>query len=316
MPAIEVQRLQKAYGRHIALRGIDFRIDEGEVVGFLGPNGAGKSTAMKILTGFLAPSGGRAAVMGHDVLCEPIEARRQLGYLPENAPIYPDMRVRDYLDYTARIRGLGRGSRAAAIARVSEQCGITDRLEQTVGSLSKGYRQRVGLAQALLHEPRILILDEPTTGLDPNQIVDIRNLIRDIGRKRTVLLSTHILSEVQATCDRVLIIHRGEIVADGATDQVTSLTGGHGRIVHVTFAPGKVAPSHAQVAEAVSRIEGVEAVLPVEAADPRHHAFQVEARRDVRADLFRLAVEQQWLLVELAREKTTLEEVFRRLTRE
>lgn len=313
MPAIEVATLHKSYGAHVALRGIDFSIDEGEVVGFLGPNGAGKSTAMKILTGFLAPSSGRAAIQGFDVLSDPIEGQRRIGYLPENAPIYPDMRVGDYLDYVGRIRGLGRAGRTTAIERVAGECGITERLGQKVGALSKGYRQRTGLAQALLHSPPILVLDEPTTGLDPNQIVEIRNLIREIGRHKTVLLSTHILSEVQATCDRVIIINRGEIVADGATDEVTARTRG-GNLLRVTYAAGRVAPRFEAVQAAIAAVPGVERASRIEAADPAHHAFEVLAKDDVRAALFHLAVEQGIVMVELSPERTNLEEVFRRLT--
>jgi ABC-2 type transport system ATP-binding protein len=311
--AIEVADLHKSYGSFVALRGISFQISEGEVVGFLGPNGAGKSTAMKVLTGFLAPSAGRAAIQGHETLADPIEAQRRVGYLPENAPIYPDMRVGDYLRYIGEIRGLGKAELARAIERVAQECGIDERLGQTVGSLSKGYRQRVGLAQALLHSPPILILDEPTTGLDPNQIVEIRNLIREIGRRRTVILSTHILSEVQATCDRVIIINKGAIVADGATDDVTARTRG-GLMLQVVFGAGKVEASPEAVLQAVQAIPGVDRARMMEAADPDTHAFEVLASEDVRAALFQLAVDRGLVLLELAREKSNLEEVFRRLT--
>jgi len=313
MPAIAVQDLRKRYGDLDALKGISFSVDEGEVVGFLGPNGAGKSTVMKILTGFIAPSGGSASIQGHDVLTESLSARRQLGYLPENAPLYTDMRVGDYLDYVGRIRGLGTAERARAIEKVAEQCGIAARMGQQTGQLSKGYRQRVGLAQALLHSPSILILDEPTTGLDPNQIVEIRNLIREIGRKRTVLLSTHILSEVQATCDRVLIIHQGRIVADGATSELTAREQG-GSMVQVTFAPGNVALGRAAIADAVRALPGVARVADIEAEDPAWFAFEVLADRDLRETIFSLAVDRGLRLVELGRERTNLEEVFRRLT--
>ena len=313
MAAIEVQQLEKHYGEHRALKGIDFKVDDGEVVGFLGPNGAGKSTAMKIITGYLAPTAGRALVRGIDVLDDPIEAQRRIGYLPEHAPVYLDMRVRDYLQYIGRVRNLGRSELVRAIERVAEQCGIRPRLGQQVGDLSKGYRQRVGLAQALLHSPEILILDEPTTGLDPNQIVEIRNLIREIGRQKTVILSTHILSEVQATCDRVIIINRGQLVADGATDEVTARTQG-GQLLHVLLAPGRVDPTAAAVRAQLATIPGVDRVTPVEAADRRHHAFELLARTDVRRAVFAMAVDQGLDLLELAPEKTNLEEVFRRLT--
>jgi len=313
MSAIEVTDLHKSYGSHVALRGISFTVSEGEVVGFLGPNGAGKSTAMKIITGYLSPSSGVARVMGHETLVDPIEARRSIGYLPENAPIYPDMRVRDYLDYIGRVRGLGTAERTRAIERVAEQCGIPDRLGQRVGALSKGYRQRVGLAQAMLHEPPILILDEPTTGLDPNQIVEIRNLIRDIGRKRTVILSTHILSEVQATCDRVVIINKGTLVADGTTDAVTARTRG-GQLLQLLLTPGSVDPGAEAVLRAVQEIDGVASVRVVTAAGPDQYAFEVLADADVRRAVFRMAVQQGLELLELAPERTNLEEVFRRLT--
>ncbi|MEL6348349.1 MAG: ATP-binding cassette domain-containing protein [Myxococcota bacterium] len=313
MAAIELRELHKSYGTHVALRGISFTVDEGEVVGFLGPNGAGKSTAMKILTGYLAPSNGQAFIHGTDVLADPITAQRKIGYLPENAPIYSDMRVHDYLDYIGRLRELGRAERSRAIERVARQCAITDRLQQSVSELSKGYRQRVGLAQALLHSPSILILDEPTTGLDPNQIVEIRNLIREIGRQKTVILSTHILSEVQATCDRVVIIHRGTLVADGATDDVITRTQG-GLLLQVSYAPGTVAPPRETVETLLGQLEGVERVLPQREADPSLFSYEILARTDVRADLFRLAVDQGLVLLELSREKTDLEEVFRRLT--
>lgn len=312
-PALEVRDLHKSYGSHVALRGISFAINDGEVVGFLGPNGAGKSTAMKILTGFLAPSAGQALVRGVETLKEPITAQAHLGYLPENAPIYPDMRVRDYLRYIGRIRGLGRAELARAIERVSLETGIDERLGQQIGNLSKGYRQRVGLAQALLHSPPILILDEPTTGLDPNQIVEIRNLIREIGRKRTVVLSTHILSEVQATCDRVIIINKGTLVADGATDTVTASTRG-GVLLTVVLGPGSVASDTARVQADLEAISGIERVTPQEGADPETYAFEVLAETDVRRAIFDMAVSRGLVLLELAREKSNLEEVFRRLT--
>lgn len=314
MSAIEVRELRKSYGNHVALRGISFSVEHGEVVGFLGPNGAGKSTAMKILTGFLTPSGGQAAIEGHDVLDEPIEARAKIGYLPESAPLYTEMRVGDYLDFVGRVRGLGSAERATAIERAAGLCGVTDRMDQAIGTLSKGYRQRTGLAQALLHDPSILILDEPTTGLDPNQIVDIRNLIREIGRKKTVLLSTHILSEVQATCDRVIIVNKGEIVADGPTGEVTLRDQG-GRLMRVTYAPGKVAPRREAVVQAVEALADVERVRTLEDEDPAHMALEILARTDLRPALFQLAVDQGLVLLELTLERSNLEEVFRRLTR-
>ncbi len=313
MAAIEVDELHKHYGAVHALQGLSFRVQRGEVVGFLGPNGAGKSTAMKILTGFLAPSAGRARIEGFDVLEQPIEARRRMGYLPENAPLYPEMRVGDYLDFIGRVRQLPTFERARAVEKAAERCGIQDRLGQPIGELSKGYRQRTGLAQAMLHDPPILILDEPTTGLDPNQIVEIRNLIRELGRTRTVLLSTHILSEVQATCDRVIILHQGQRVADGPTAEVTTRQQG-GQLVQVCFAPGGVALDAGTLERAIQGLPGVQAVRPIQAERAEWHAFEVLAGQDPRVALFRLAVERGVQLVELQRERTNLEEVFRRLT--
>ncbi len=313
MSAIEVHDLEKHYGEHRALKGISFTVDEGEVLGFLGPNGAGKSTAMKILTGYIAPTAGRAMVGGFEVLADPIAAQRAIGYLPEHAPVYLDMRVRDYLNYIGNVRNLGKNELARAIDRVAAQCGIEPRLGQQVGDLSKGYRQRVGLAQALLHSPRILILDEPTTGLDPNQIVEIRNLIREIGRQKTVILSTHILSEVQATCDRVIIINRGELVADGATEEVTARTQG-GQLLNVVLAAGRVAPDAEVVHSGLRALPGVDRVKKVEATDRKHHAYEILSSRDIRQDVFTYAVDQGLILLELAPERTNLEEVFRRLT--
>jgi len=321
MPAIEVEDLHKNYGKHAALKGINFSVEEGEVVGLLGPNGAGKSTAMKILTGFLSPTAGRVVVHGHDVLGAPVNARKQIGYLPENAPIYRDMRVRDFLNFIGRVRGMGIAERGAAIDRVGERCGISDRMGQPVSDLSKGYRQRVGLAQALIHGPRLLILDEPTTGLDPNQIVEIRNLIREIGQTRTVVLSTHILSEVQATCDRVVIINRGELVADGSNEEITARTRG-GQMVRVVFGPGNVAPSRDDLQSAMEALPNVDWVRSVETTQPQHYAFEVLSKQpepgeeafDIRPHLFSMAVEQGLILFELTQEGTNLEEVFRRLT--
>jgi ABC-2 type transport system ATP-binding protein len=309
---IDVQGLGKRYGTFDALRGVSFRIDAGEIVGFLGPNGAGKTTTMKILTGFIAPSSGSATVAGFDVVEQSLEVRRRLGYLPESAPLYLEMRVVDYLDFIGRVRGMPQAERVTAIERAAGECDIEDRLHQPIGTLSKGYRQRVGLAQALLHQPQILILDEPTSGLDPNQILSIRNLVRRIGRSRTVILSTHILQEVQATCDRVLILNRGEIVADAPTEQIQSEHAG-GTLTRVVYGAGTVRLGTPALR---AKIEAVDAVHRVteQAAEGDLQSFEVLAGRDVRADLFQLAVREGLQLYELVKERSTLEEVFRRLT--
>jgi ABC-2 type transport system ATP-binding protein len=310
---IEVEKLSKRYGDFSALSGVSFRVQSGEIVGFLGPNGAGKTTTMKILTGFQSPSGGEARVAGFDVVTQSLDVRRHIGYLPESAPIYAEMRVIDYLDFIGRVRGMAQAERVTAIERTAAECDIVDRLHQAVGTLSKGYRQRVGLAQALLHQPPILILDEPTSGLDPNQILAIRNLIRRIGRSRTVILSTHILQEVQATCDRVLILNRGEIVADAPTDQLQSSVQG-GALVRVVFGTGTVRLTAAALQALLEALPGVTRVTGQSSDEPDLHAFEVLASRDPRKDIFDLSVAQGVRIWELARERSTLEEVFRRLT--
>jgi len=313
MATIEVTDLVRSYGSFVAVDRISFSVQRGEIVGFLGPNGAGKTTTMKVLTGFLAPSAGTAAIDGIDVLDDPIAVRSRIGYLPESAPVYRDMRVVDYLDFVARVRGLARAERAAAVRRVAAQCGLSERLAQGIASLSKGFRQRVGLAQALVHSPDILILDEPTSGLDPNQIVEIRNLIREIGRQKTVILSTHILSEVQATCDRVIIINGGQIVADGTTEDIMARQRG-GQLVQVVYAPGSVKLPAAVIGEAVQAIPGVQRATPVQVAEADAAGFQVIAERDVRGDLFQIAADRGILMLELHRETSSLEEVFQRVT--
>lgn len=212
--SILVSKLTKQYGVQRAIDGISFELRPGEIVGFLGPNGAGKSTTMKILTGYLTPTDGRAEVAGHDVVANPMPARRALGYLPEHNPLYLDMYVREFLLFIGNLYGMPSGTLSARVDEVVQLCGLDVEKHKKIGQLSKGYRQRVGLAQALLHDPSVLILDEPTTGLDPNQILEIRNLIRTAGKNKTVLFSTHIMQEVEALCDRVIIINRGRIVAD------------------------------------------------------------------------------------------------------
>ncbi|MFO0844521.1 MAG: ATP-binding cassette domain-containing protein [Gemmataceae bacterium] len=216
---IHVSNLTKYYGDYVAIRDVSFDVEQGQVVGFLGPNGAGKSTTMRILAGYLAATSGRATIAGLDVFWDPVGVRRKIGYLPESCPLYPDMRVVEYLTYRGGIKGLhGRACRAA-VERVVDRCWLKDVRRQLIGTLSKGYRQRVGLADALLHDPPVLILDEPTAGLDPSQIRETRGLIRDLGEQHTVLLSTHILSEVEMTCDRAIIINRGRVAAAGRLDE-------------------------------------------------------------------------------------------------
>jgi len=303
---IEIRDLKKHYGEIEALRGISTTIGKGEIVGLLGPNGAGKTTAMKILVGYLVPSSGRASVAGHDVVQEPLEVQRKIGYLPENAPVYGDMLVQDYLQFTAEMRDLAPAEARRGIARAVEQCGIGRVLTRSIGHLSKGYRQRVGLAAAILHEPGILILDEPTTGLDPNQIVEVRDLIRRMGETKTVILSTHILPEVEATCDRAVILIDGLIRADGDLDR---LTDSRTQVVSLST------DDPVEVRRTFEAIPGVAAVHD-SASDGRYRVFRLELveDRDIGEEVFRAATARGWPLRELRRDDKTLERVFRELT--
>jgi len=308
---VSVEGVGRTYGPFTALNDVSFSIESGEIVGLLGPNGAGKSTTMKILTGYLAPTSGQVTVCGCDVLDDPIGVRANIGYLPESAPVYQEMLVGKYLEFIARSRGLGAAERARAVDATIEECGLAERVTQRISTLSKGYRQRVGLAQALLHQPKFLILDEPTSGLDPNQKRDMRAIIRRIGATRTVLLSTHILPEVELTCDRVIIINKGRLVADGATKSI--LTGGTEYSLTLGFGTGKV-----ETTEEVLRAEigAMPHVIGVASAAPVDEVVRltVRASQDIRAELFGWAVRQGHVLVELATDKRNLEDVFERLT--
>ena len=315
---IHVDGLTKNYGEVAAVRGLSFDVHAGEILGFLGPNGAGKTTTMKILTSYLAPTAGRAEVAGYDVYDHALEARARIGYLPEGTPLYRDMTVRDYLHFVADVRQLPVGAaRSARLRKVVEQCGIGDRLGFLIGELSKGFKQRVGLAQAILHEPEVLILDEPTSGLDPNQIVEIRSVIKQIGEEKTVIFSTHIMQEVQAICSRVLIIADGKIAADGSPDELQRSAEGQMEIAVELRGPA------ADVREALSRVEGVTQVsdAPISIGDAPYrdaeaHRFSVLAKRgeDPRAAIFRMAAQRGFVLTELTRGRASLEDVFRKLT--
>ena len=304
---IDVRNLTMKYYGPPAVDDISFRIPEGAIVGFLGPNGAGKTTTMRALTGFLPPTEGEISIDGHDVVREPIAARAAIGYLPENVALYPEMRVREYVAYRADLEGVKRSDRAARVADAMERCLITDVAEKTNGTLSKGYKQRVALAGALVHRPPILILDEPTVGLDPKQIIKIRELIKELGRERTVLLSTHILPEVEAVCDQVLIIDRGRIVGQGTPEELRR-RGSGAAIVRAAFAGDVVAR------EALAGIDGVRAVEETHAPGETRVRLECAEGMDVREAVFRRAVENGWTLRELAGETVTLEDVFVRLT--
>jgi len=301
---IEAQSLVRRYGDFTAVDGISFAVGEGEIVGMLGPNGAGKTTTIRMITGFLPPTSGKVTVAGKDLFESPREARRQVGYLPENVALYNEMRVEEYLAYRGRLEGLSRGETREAIGNAIDRCLLTDVRRQILGTLSKGYKQRVGLATAILHRPRVLVLDEPTVGLDPKQIIAIRELIRELGRERTLLLSTHILPEVELLCHRVMIIDRGRIVVQGTPESLReSWVGNPGLRVTLKDAP-------ADAVEALGRIEGVVAVRGTGEGLVVEH----KAGTDVREEVFRAAVERGWVLLELARERATLEDVFVRLT--
>jgi len=305
---IQVDNLTKRYGPVTAIQDVSFNVDKGRIVGFLGPNGAGKSTTMKILSCFMPATGGTARVAGYDVFSQSLEVRRRIGYLPESAPLYPDLSVSSYLDFVAEIKGVGRAERRGRVADVMERCFITDMQNRLIGKLSKGYRQRVGLAQALLGDPEVLILDEPTIGLDPRQIAEIRALIRSLAGQHTVILSTHILPEVSMVCDGIVIINHGRIVAQGTESELVQQVFPTARIeVRVTNASG-------DVAGALRAVPGVVAVEPLAARDGSV-GFVVESERDrdVRGDLVRLVTGKNWALQELHQVGMSLEEVFIRV---
>jgi ABC-2 type transport system ATP-binding protein len=318
---IHVDRLTKDYGSgRPAVDAISFDVHAGEVLGFLGPNGAGKTTTMKILTSFLAPSSGSAAIAGCDVYSESLEVRKRIGYLPEDTPLYRDMSVLEYLDFICDVRGIPRDHRRARLRKAVEQCGIGDRLGSLIGELSKGFRQRVGLAQAILHEPEVLILDEPTSGLDPNQIVEIRQVIKQIGQEKTVIFSTHILQEVQATCSRIIIISDGKLVADGTPDELSrSSTGATSILIEIGGRRG----NDQDPLGLLQKIEGIDEVKAINTSGwslsdrPRATQFRIVAKAgvDPRGDIARVIATAEGMdLLQMTPEKASLEDVFRKLT--
>lgn len=313
---IRIEGLTKQYGPTQAVKGLSFEVPKGQVVGFLGPNGAGKSTTMRILAGSLNPTGGRAFVGDIDVVKDPVAARKLLGYLPENNPLYDEMMVVEYLRFVADVRAVPNELRAQRIKSAVERCGLTGVVAKDINQLSRGYRQRVGLAAAILHEPDLLILDEPTAGLDPNQIVEIRNLIKELGKEKTVILSTHILSEVQSTCSRVLIISEGRLVADDTPERLTSAATDGGAKVHVVVAHRHGQPLDAAVLRATfSAMAGVSAVETIEGEGAGTLGFELRhGVDDVRRVLFETVVKNDLVLLELRRTQVSLEETFRKLT--
>lgn len=302
---IEVENLSKTYVDEPVVRDLSFFVPEGQVLGFLGPNGAGKTTVMRMLTAFLPPTTGRVVVAGVDLDKDPVALRRNVGYLPENVPLYPEMRVDEYLRFRADVEEVPRAEVRARMDDAVERCLIGDVRRQVVGTLSKGYRQRVGLAGALIHRPQVLILDEPTVGLDPNQIIKVRELINELGQEHTVLLSTHILPEVEQVCERVFIIDRGRIVADGTPAALRERLVGNPTVSVELRGAG---------AAARATLEGLPGVAAVREAGEGRWLLEHTADADPREAVFRLAVERDWVLVGLAAEKATLEDVFVRLT--
>jgi ABC-2 type transport system ATP-binding protein len=308
---IEVQNLTKRYGPFTAVNDVSFRVERGEILGFLGPNGAGKTTTMRVLTGYMPPTEGKAIVAGYDVQDHPIEAKRRTGYLPETPPLYPEMTVRDYLTFVSKIKGVPRSERKSRVENSMERTRIADVARKHCSKLSKGYRQRVGLAQALLHNPEVLILDEPTAGLDPKQIIETRQLIKQLAGDHTIILSTHILPEVSQTCQRVVIINKGRVVAVDTPDNLTSKLRGSETLYVQVDALGT---------DPKGALESVPGVRKVSLSDTRGAlvGFEVdsESGRDVRRDLAAAIVQRGWGLLELRPLRMSLEEIFLSLTTE
>ena len=311
---IKVEGVTKRYARNTAVDGISFEVNKGEIVGFLGPNGAGKTTTMRILTCFLPPTSGAAQVAGFDVMLQPLEVKKRIGYLPETPPLYPEMEVIEYLQFVGRLKGIAKADLAKRVDEVIERCALGDVRTRLISKLSKGYRQRVGLAQAIIHKPHVLILDEPTAGLDPKQILDTRGLIRSLAGEHTIILSTHILPEVEQTCEKVIIINKGKLVA---TDTVSNLTnrlrGSEAVAVEVAGRNGVL--EKGQVQQRLEQLAGVSRVIQKDTRDNRL-LFEVESLqgRSVRADLARSVIESGWDLLELRPVGLSLEDIFLQLT--
>ena len=305
---IRIENLSKRYGTQTAVDNISFEVRTGEILGFLGPNGAGKSTSMKMITGYLGIGDGDVLLGGRSVKHAGDELKKFIGYLPENNPLYLEMPVMDYLHFCAALQGVASNKISSRIRHMIAVCGLNDEKHKKIGELSKGYRQRVGLAQAMIHDPEILILDEPTTGLDPNQIVEIRKLIRELGKEKTVILSTHILPEVEATCDRILIINRGKIVADGTADTLRKQASGS-ELIKAQIQDG----NSSEILAALQRLPSVEKATPLDLAANR---FEIQSKpgQSSRRELFHLCVSKSWVLAESIPVETRLEDIFRNLT--
>ncbi len=312
---IQADSLSKEFGTVRALDNVTFQVQKGEVVGFLGPNGAGKSTTMRIMTCFISPTKGSASVHGFDVFQDPLEVRRRIGYLPQRAPLYTDMAVWDYLQFAAQVRQLDAEQFKQSMKKVVEVCGLNRVLGSPIGTLSHGYRQRVGLGQALIHDPPILILDEPTADLDPNEKAELLNYIKDIGKDRTILLSTHNLAEVEETCSRAIIVSKGKVAADGDLAEIRGRSGSLRYHVVISGGEGK-APKGAEARSALEALAGARSVTS-KPGEGGAHVFEIvgESDGDLRADIFRLNVDKGWTLLELSRGAQSLDSVFHELTR-
>ena len=305
---IKVENLTKRYAGHTAIKDLSFEVGKGEIMGFLGPNGAGKSTTMRILSSFLPPTSGRASIAGYDVFEQSLQARAHLGYMPENVPLYSEMRVTEYLDYRAALKGVPHRRIGERVGDVKELCGLKEVEKKLIGALSKGYRQRVGLADALVHEPDLLILDEPTSGLDPNQIRQVRDLIKNLGRQHTILLSTHILPEVEMTCSRVIIINKGRIEACDTPENLLHEIRTAGGVV----LEAKVGAEDG--VEQLKKIAGVRDVVATADGEWQRFSLRVESGADLREEVFRLAADRRWPVRELTQRRATLEDVFVEIT--
>lgn len=299
--SIVVKNLTKIYGKQKALDSISFEIKEGEIAGFIGPNGAGKSTTMKILTGYIPPTSGEAFLNGISIYDDTIEIRKNTGYLPEHNPLYPDMFVREFLEYTASIYKVA--DKQKEIKKVIEMTGLGNEQHKRIGQLSKGYRQRVGLAQAMIHNPQIMILDEPTTGLDPNQIIEIRNLISEIGKEKTVMLSTHIMQEVEAICDRIIIIDKGKIVANDTREKISQTNKNEDIFVFIVEFEEDVNE------DLLNEMHSAKKIVKADA-----NKFIIQSDKDIRKDIFNFAVANKLTVLSLAQKEKTLEEIFHELT--
>jgi ABC-2 type transport system ATP-binding protein len=311
---IKVEGLTKRYARTVAVDNISFEVEKGQIVGFLGPNGAGKTTTMRVLTCFLPPTAGTAQVAGFDVLEQPLEVKKRIGYLPETPPLYPDMEVGEYLIFVGKLKGLASADVPKRVNEVCDRCSIADVKSKLIGKLSKGYRQRVGLAQAILHNPDVLILDEPTSGLDPKQIIETRELIRSLAGDHTIILSTHILSEVEHSCERVIIINQGKLVAqDTVTNLTNRLRGSESVALEIQTSNGNL--NHADVRQRLEQVAGVSRVVLKDTRD-NHCAFEVESLQghSIRAELARAVVTSGWDLNELRPVGFSLEDIFLQLT--